>query len=111
MGRGVPQGAVLSPIQVTIFLADLFDAIGSPVLCIVNANDILIYCTDDFLGRCRVHLQDALRKIYQWCQYWNLTVCPENCHAINLSRRKENREFNLFINNSPIPWASEIKFL
>ena len=38
-------------------------------------------------------------------------MCPDKCHAINLSRRRENCDFHLFINNRLIPWASEIKFL
>ena len=38
-------------------------------------------------------------------------MCPKKCHAINLSHRRENCDFHLYINNSPIPWASEIKFL
>lgn len=109
---GVPQGAVLSPILFTIFMADLFEALGFRVKCLVYADDIFIYFIGDSLSQCRLKLQEALRSISRWCEYWKLNIRPDKCSAINLSRRSGDCDFDFSVNGGLIEWADNaVKFL
>lgn len=111
IGKGVPQGAVLSPILFTIFLADIFEIFGYGIRCLVYADDIFIYYIGDSIADCRIRLQDALRVIFRWCSYWNMSVRPDKCYAINLSRRRDACDFQFSIGCGLINWADEVKFL
>lgn len=111
-GRGVPQGVVLSPILFTIFMYDFFEALdGLGIKYLLYADDIFIYCTDVLMTACQGKLQEALRLIAQWCQYWKISIRPDKCHAINLSRRQGDCKFDFCINSGMIEWTEEIKFL
>lgn len=54
-------------------------------------------------------MQVALRFITQWCTYWKLSFRPNKCHAINLSKRYTELEFNFSINSGLIDLIDEIK--
>lgn len=47
----------------------------------------------------------------QWFSYWKLSIRPDKCQAMNLSRRLEDCEFDFSIDGGIIEWCEEIKFL
>lgn len=111
VNRGVPQGAVLSPILFTIFLSDLFEAIGSRVRCIIYADDILVYCCSDSIQDGRKFLQESLWDIQRWCRFWHMELNTDKCLAVNLSRRRGECDFSFWINSRPVRWSHSLKFL
>ena len=109
--KGVPQGAVLSPVLYTIFMHDFFETLTNDVRCIVYADDIFIYTSNASLETCKTKLQHSLQSIALWCNYWKLQIRPDKCHAINLSRRKGECEGQFCISNGLIQWETSITFL
>ena len=65
LGRGVPQGSVLSPVLFTIFMCDLVEHLGSRIRCLMYADDIFLHCVRDSISTGRSLLQDALRVASQ----------------------------------------------
>lgn len=91
---------------------EFFEALnGLGIKYLLYADDTFIYCTVISLTAHQGKLQEALRLIAQWCQYWKLLIRPDKCHAVNLSRRQGECEFDFSINSGLIVWTEEIKFL
>ena len=83
--KGISQGAVLSHILFTISMSsDFFDVLGH----LGYADDIFIYVVGDTLDQGSQKLQITLRDISLWCGHWKLSIRPDKCHVINLSRSK-----------------------
>ena len=63
------------------------------------------------LDQSNQNLQITLRDICIWCGHWKLSIQPDKCHVINLSRHKGDCDFQCTINNELIEWVNKIKFL
>ena len=103
--KSVLQGAVLSPILFTIFMAHFFEVLGFNVKCLVHADDIFMYVVKDTLKQCRQNIQEALWNISLWCHYRKLSICSDKCHPISFSWHKDDCDFQLTVNNDLIEWG------
>jgi ribonuclease P/MRP protein subunit RPP40 len=73
---GVPQGSVLGPLFVNIYINDIVESLNLP--CLLFADDMKVYsmigCHDDAL-----RLQDGIDKIVRWCADNNLFLNCAKC--------------------------------
>ena len=88
-----------------------FETLRNGVRCIVYADDIFIYTSNASLEICKTKLQCSLQSIAQQCNYWKLQICPDKCHAINLSQRKGKCKGQFCISSSLIQWETSTTFL
>ena len=77
---GVPQGSILGPLLLLIFVNDLPDSISSSDL-LLFANDAK--CAHKIVGvsDCQL-LQHDLDNIFSWCNLWNLHLNQDKCTLV-----------------------------
>lgn len=68
---GVPQGSVLGPLLFLLFINDIVCNI--PVKIRLYADDCVIY-TEVNSTADQILLNDALNKIVQWCDMWQMCI-------------------------------------
>ena len=73
---GVPQGFILRPLLLNLYVNDLTDVLPPEVNCPQYANDITIYshCKPSELQSCQAEMQAALDKLSTWPSRCNLAL-------------------------------------
>jgi len=78
---GVPQGSVLSPTLLTIFINDLDDDIKSDMLKFADdAKQIERFDSAEDVGQLRMHLT----RLGSWAENWQMMFNVEKCKVINI---------------------------
>ena len=80
---GIPQGTVLGPLLLVIYINDLLDDIKSDGL--LFADDTKLYRKIDSREGA-VILQSDIRLLESWSQKWLLNFHPDKCHVLTLGR-------------------------
>lgn len=94
VSRGLPQGAVSSPLLWSLFMNDIFDEVRSEgVHCLAFADDVAIWAEGDpgnptHIGR----IQKSLEKITEWASKWHVEFSKEKTKAVRFSRLRKRSE-------------------
>ena len=72
--QGVPQGGVLSPSLFIIFFDDIIKELPRGVRGAIYADDLVLWCSEKYIGTAQVRLQTALDKIIKWTKKWIVTI-------------------------------------
>ena len=80
---GIPQGSVLGPILVVIYINNLPEVVKSSTYVFADDTKIFRQITtkEDAL-----HLQSDIISLEQWSQKWLLTFHPKKCHVLTLGK-------------------------
>ena len=87
---GVPQGSVLEPILIIIFINSLVDKAGT-VNLFLYAGDLKILkeiCSEEDAE----NLQEYLYKLYDWTRYSLLRFHPDKCVVIRYTMNTRNTD-------------------
>jgi len=108
--RGVPQGAVSSPLLYNVLMSDFP---SPPPGCKVSlfADDVAIYCTAKSATEAEKILQEYLTIIEEWSAHWRLEFSVNKCVAVLFSKKKKQVKPLLFLNGYPIEVVPSFKFL
>ena len=66
LNQGVPQGGVLSPTLFLIFIDDIIKELPKGVQGAIYADDLVIWCSEEYVTTARYRIQNALNKIEVW---------------------------------------------
>ncbi|GFX71113.1 probable RNA-directed DNA polymerase from transposon BS [Trichonephila clavipes] len=86
---GVPQGCILSPFLLMIYMADIFE-IQHDSHVLVYADDIFLYNSGTNWNKTIGEMQESLNKISVWCKKWKLSASPEKKQSNQLFQKKKH---------------------
>jgi hypothetical protein len=90
MQAGVPQGSVLSPTLLNLYINDAPHTHG--VHLALFADDTSLYASDRKEGFVVRKLQRSLSSIEAWCEPWNVKINEDKTQAIYFSRSRRPTE-------------------
>ena len=75
--HGVPQGGVISPTLFLIFIDDLVSKLPRGVKIALYADDLVMWCTEEYAGTARYRMQQAADVLTAWTEEWNVSINKE----------------------------------
>jgi len=87
---GVPQGSVLSPILLTIYINDLPSNLSNPTLLFADDNKIFCHIPRSYSSHC---LQED--KLIAWSLKWQLPFNISKCKSLHLGRFNTKHVYNM----------------
>ena len=106
---GVPQGSVLGPLLLNIFVNDFNLAMKSTYVCNF-ADDNTIYACDKNAESVAARLEDDVSRALDWFKSNRMVANPQKFQAIFLGL-KQNQEFLLEIGNIIVKATRSVKLL
>ena len=109
---GVPQGSMLGPLLFLIYIDDVSDSLLSDGSMLnLYADDMLLYkpvkSPEDFK-----HLQSDIDHISDWVSCNNLTLNPNKCKFMIISRKRNSvQPPQLILNDTPLEQVKTFKSL
>ena len=98
---GVPQGSILGPLLFLIYINGITDVELAPgSRLVLYADDVLIYSAVSCLSDYQL-LQGDIDAICDWSTVQHLTLNPQKCKFMTISRKKgpSSTSFTLKLNN------------
>ena len=89
---GVPQGSVLGPILILIYINDLDDDITSKVLKFADDTKVFKEIKSDAN---RQHLQDDLNKLIEWSEKWQMLFNFGKCKCCHTGHGNEDAQYTM----------------
>ncbi|XP_076678212.1 uncharacterized protein LOC143374167 [Andrena cerasifolii] len=113
--KGLPQGAILSPILYNIYTADIANNINlQQVNMLQYADDIVVYTTSNARDLNRSVLEDAMRKIIKNLNNIKLDIAEDKTNLINFSEKNKSsrrEKAMIVVKGREIKEEENIKFL
>ena len=82
--EGVPQGGVLSPALFLILINHIVRDTSRKVLGVINADDVVLWCSEEHLTTANYRLQQGLNILEGWTKRWLVKNQPEEGHLYYL---------------------------
>ena len=107
---GVPQGSVLGPVLLLIFINDLPDNIRSSVR--LFADDCVLYRNIKSPIDCQI-LQDDLNSLSQWETDWQMKFNVAKCHSMRVTRHLPDKQilFDYTLHQRKLEQVQSVKYL
>lgn len=110
--KGLPQGAVLSPILYDFYTNKVVEDIPQEVRSVQFADDIAIYCKNKSSNNRKAYLETAFQKIHENLEKIGLELQPEKTALIEFNKKGHNHNINgINIQGVNIATSNEVKFL
>jgi hypothetical protein len=108
---GVPQGSILGPVLYNIFVSDLPDCLDSRLLRAEYADDIALVSATVHRTDSTRFLNSYVSNLVFWMNTWRIQVNSTKCQAIHFSNYRIPPDFNIIVDQQPIPWVDKVKYL
>ena len=110
--QGVPQGSVISCTLFSLAINGILASIPQNVNSLLYVDDLILYTTGNYLSGLERRLQVAINNVNTWANNHGFKFSPTKTYSILFHRkRKLQPPPQLFLDNTPIPSKSTIKYL
>ena len=110
---GVPQGSILGPLLFLIYIDGVTEVeLSNNSRLVLYADDVLIYSPISCHTDCQL-LQHDINTICAWSIEQHLTLNPQKCKFMTISRKRKptTTPFTFKLNNSPMEEVDQFKYL
>jgi len=110
--QGVPQGGVLSCTLFSLAINGILGCIPENIKASLYVDDLLIYCSGNYIPGLERRLQGAINKISTWADSHGFTFSTPKTNCIHFHRKRSfQTPLKLMLNNAIIPNRESIKYL
>ena len=109
--QGVPQGGVLSPTLFILFMNDLVPELPKGIHAALYADDLVLWCTEEYATTATYRMQQALDKLTAWTNTWCVTINKEKSSATLFSLSTKTKAGHLHLENTPLLYEDQQTYL
>ena len=100
--QGVPQGGVLSPTLFLIFIRDILHQMPKNIQGAIYADDLALWCSEEYITTANYRLQQALQVIESWAQSWLVKVNKKKTTFTIFSLSNQKHSVHLKLNGQTL---------
>ena len=106
---GVPQGTVLGPLLLSIYINDIVKVVSSVIR--LFADDCVCYRTIKSKSDTKT-LQGDIDSLGRWARTWGMRFQPVKCNIMSISRKIKHKIVNQYsLETTPLETLSAVKYL
>ena len=109
--EGVPQGAILSTTLFNVKINDIVKQVDPDVECLLYVVDFVIMYRSPTIDAIQRKLQHTIRSLEKWTIENGFTISKNKTVAMNFCPDKKCMDPVLKLDNDPIQFVKEAKFL
>ena len=109
--QGVPQGGVLSPTLFILFINDLVKEMPKGIHAALYADDLALWCTEEFATTATYRMQLALNRVTAWAGKWCVSINKEKTTATLFTLSNKIKPTELKIDNQPLKYEDQQTYL
>ena len=107
---GVPQGSCLGPLLYNIYVKDVNNLLSDYDVTLY-ADDLAIHVSSDSLSILAGRMNLILSRLYDWCNFNNLTINPSKTKWMLFTNNKVPQSPEIYIHNKKIEQVKNFKYL
>ena len=100
--QGVPQGGVLSPTLFLIFINDLISEIPHGVRTAMYADDLVMWCTDEYATTATKRMQRAADALTAWARKWCVSINTEKSSTTTFTLSQKQKSGKIYVEGKPL---------
>ena len=100
--EGVPQGGVLSPTLFLVFINDIVAELPRKVQGAIYADDLAIWCSEEYLSTAQYRLQEGLKVLESWTKRWLVKINATKTTYTVFSLSTKEQKAKLCINGQTL---------
>ena len=105
---GVPQGTVLGPLLILVYINDLPEGITSTTR--LFADDSIVYRKVRSVDDC-FNLQQDLDRLQQWEKRWLMSFNQVKCEVLRVHKNRKPIDYTYTIHEQPLALVENVKYL
>jgi ribonuclease HI len=109
--QGVPQGGVLSPTLFLVFINDLVAELPSGIKVAMYADDLVMWCKDEYAAVASKMLQRAMDALTSWANKWCVSINTDKCSTTLFTLSPKQKASAITINNEPLKEDNQPTYL
>ena len=109
--HGVPQGGVLSPTLFLLFINDLIAELPRGVKAALYADDLVLWCSEEYATTARYRMQEAADKLTTWAEEWCVQVNTEKSCTTLFSLSPKQKAGAIKVCNTILAEVEEATYL
>ena len=108
---GTAQGSILGPLIFILYINDIFKSINTTGKIYMYADDTLIVTKSNDIQNVTSEIQDALEKMFNWCNANKLSINLSKTKHMTILHTKPDLEPTVHVNNKCISTVKSYEYL
>ena len=109
--HGVPQGGVLSPTLFLVFINDLIKDLPKGIHAALYADDLVIWCKEEFTTTATYRMQLAADKLAAWAEEWNISINKDKSSTALFTLSSKQKSGTIKLGDTPLKKDEEVTYL